>query len=142
MNDNDLKSLLASWQAPDPSAALRVRAVAAFERTASGRPLWKRVLTTRVSLPLPVVAASLALVLTLGYFAMRTPRAVIVPGVPVVHERRVEVPVVHEKIITRTVYVRQPPAAAPAREAAASLAAAFQPVAVLKPEIIRRSYAQ
>jgi hypothetical protein len=62
MKEHDpLSSVLREWEAPEPSAALDARVRAAYR--ALHRPsLWRRVWSARVSIPVPVLAALLLVV--------------------------------------------------------------------------------
>jgi hypothetical protein len=61
MKENDpLNPLLREWEAPEPSRGLDARVGAAYR--AMHRPsLWRRISTTRVTIPVPVFAALLVL---------------------------------------------------------------------------------
>lgn len=61
MNEQDpLRSLLQEWEAPEPSAALDARVRAAYR--AVRRPtFWERLWSIRVSIPAPVLAAAVLL---------------------------------------------------------------------------------
>jgi hypothetical protein len=71
MNEKDpLRALLQEWEAPEPSAALDVRVRAAYR--AGRRPtLWERLWSFRVSIPVPVLAA--AVMILLGLWIDRRP---------------------------------------------------------------------
>lgn len=61
MTDMDpLRPLLREWEAPEPSAALDARVRAGF-RASIGPSAWRRFLTARVSIPVPVLAATVVL---------------------------------------------------------------------------------
>lgn len=89
-------------------------------RAPSSSPLaWlRRALTARWSVPAPAALAALLLIACLTPFALRRPPAAVAPiareddPAPAPNEsqpvRTIEVPVVHEKIVTRTVYVTRP----------------------------------
>jgi hypothetical protein len=63
MKEHDpLNTLLREWEAPDASAALDVR-VRAVYRDALKPSLWRRLWSFRVSIPVPVLAAALLLVI-------------------------------------------------------------------------------
>ena len=77
----------------------------------------RRALAARWSVPAPVALAALLLIACLSAFALRSPSAAVAPpresdAAPAAHEpqpvRTIEVPVVHERIVTRTVYVTRP----------------------------------
>ena len=79
MNEQDpLKSLLREWQAPEPPARLDTRVGAAFAE-AHPPSLWRWIWSVRISIPAPVLAATLVL-LALGLWLGRRP--VPAPGVP------------------------------------------------------------
>jgi len=117
LSDRELNNLLPQWKAPDAPARLRG---AVFPE--SRRPWWRRLWTASIRVPLPVACALLALLaFALGRLS-RTPP----PPRVVVKTERVEVPVVQERIVTRTVY-RAPDAVA------------WRPVRELQPRILRRT---
>ena len=61
MNEKDpLRSLLHEWEAPKPSAALKARIRADYR---AGRPtFWERLWSFRVTIPVPVLAAAVLLI--------------------------------------------------------------------------------
>ncbi|HEX8352963.1 MAG TPA: hypothetical protein VF611_08695, partial [Pyrinomonadaceae bacterium] len=109
--DAELTALLREWEAPAQSAAARGRLLADFRSSVRREPLWRRALTAQVRVPLPVAAcAALALLLSPLAFGARpwvraAPQAAGAEAAPVV--RVVEVPVVRERVVTRTVYVEK-----------------------------------
>jgi hypothetical protein len=109
--DAELTALLREWEAPPPSQTARERLLADFRATVRPVPLWRRALTSQIRVPLPVAAcAALALVLTPLAFGARTwtkskPSSANTEAAPAV--RIVEVPVVQERVVTRTVYVEK-----------------------------------
>ena len=109
--DAELTALLREWEAPPPSHDARARLLADFRAGVAPVPLWRRALTSQIRVPLPVAAcAALALVLTPLAFGARawtksTPRTAGAEAAPAV--RVVEVPVVRERVVTRTVYVEK-----------------------------------
>jgi hypothetical protein len=126
--DAELRRLLAAWQTPPPDPTGPARLLAAYRAHTSPPPLWRRLLTARLSVPAPLAAgavgalvvAALA-VLTLASRAAPSPVASAADAATGV--RFVEVPVPQEKIVTRYVYVeREPPAPAPAPAARPALA--------------------
>src|SRR5829696_5636375 len=60
--DAELTALLRTWDVPPPEAGARSRLLADFRASARPVPLWRRALTARVRVPLPV-AACMGLVL-------------------------------------------------------------------------------
>jgi hypothetical protein len=109
--DAELTALLREWEAPPPNAAGRARLLADFRACVAPAPLWRRALTAQIRVPLPVAAcAALALLLTPLAFGARpwtksTPTPEGATAAPVV--RVVEVPVIQERVVTRTVYVEK-----------------------------------
>ncbi|HEV2861952.1 MAG TPA: hypothetical protein VGX48_13165 [Pyrinomonadaceae bacterium] len=108
--DAELRQLLRAWEAPDESAAARARLLASFRERAARQPLWKRLLTSSVRVPLPVAACA-ALAFALSAYALvargtllKTAETTNTPA-PVV--KVVEVPVVQERVVERVVYVEK-----------------------------------
>lgn len=61
--EDPLSPLLREWRAPDPPAGIDTRMLAAFRQRAAGRQnWWAMIWSTRVSIPVPVLAALLLLV--------------------------------------------------------------------------------
>ena len=107
--NEEMRALLESWKAPDAPASLDHRVMAAYRREMSP-PFWKRALASSIRVPLPAAAAVILLLLASSLVALRSARSspiqiVTNPEPPEV--RMVEVPVVQEKIVTRTVYVEK-----------------------------------
>jgi hypothetical protein len=111
--DAELHRLLGAWQAPPPPAALRARLAESFRATPAPAPRWRRLLAARVSVPLPVAAcAAAALVvssLALAALASKRPRPAAEGAGAASAVRFVEVPVPHERVVTRVVYVERAP---------------------------------
>src|SRR5829696_5509060 len=107
--DAELTALLRTWDVPPRDAGARSRLLADFRATVRPVPLWRRALTAQVRVPLPVAAcAALALLLTpLAFGARPWKRTALTPSevVPAERVRVVEVPVIQERVVTRTVYV-------------------------------------
>ena len=62
MNERDpLRTLLKDWEAPEPSAALAQRVLADYH--AQRGSFWKRLWSFRVSIPAPVLAAAVLMIL-------------------------------------------------------------------------------
>jgi anti-sigma factor RsiW len=87
-------------------------AVAETPRTPPGVPLWKRFSATSIRVPAPVAALAVVLLAVSSLFALMRPSSTLVQGVPAAAAvpsdekiRVVEVPVIQEKLVTRTVYV-------------------------------------
>src|SRR5829696_4160918 len=110
--DAGLTALLRTWEAPAQDAGARARLLADFRASARPAPLWRRALTARVRVPLPVAAcAAVVLLGSLYVLGVRAtvrvePSAARVEAQPAA-VRVVEVPVVRERVVTRTVYVEK-----------------------------------
>lgn len=73
-----LRSLLREWQASEPSAALDERVRGKFREV---HPRWcRRLLTMRVSVPVPVMAAVMLVVAVLWFGLRASPPAVVAPA--------------------------------------------------------------
>ncbi|HJQ33993.1 MAG TPA: hypothetical protein VJ866_17565 [Pyrinomonadaceae bacterium] len=111
--DAELTALLRAWEAPQQSADARARLLADFRAVAPARPLWRRALTAELRVPLPVAAcAALALFASLfalgvrGWTRTAPVEASKTTDAPA-EVKVVEVPVVQERVVTRTVYVEK-----------------------------------
>jgi hypothetical protein len=95
-----LSELLASWQAPQPSAALDLRVLEAYRNGPGRVPLLRRLLTMSIPVPLPLAVAALLLLLVTGLVALRRPGAPTAPpqlaeeAAPTQTARRLGAPVV------------------------------------------------
>jgi hypothetical protein len=72
-----LRSLLREWPAPEPAAALDERVRGKFRELHP--PWWRRLLTMRVSVPVPVMAAVMLIVGAVLWFGLRTSPPVVAP---------------------------------------------------------------
>jgi hypothetical protein len=118
LQDRALDSMLQQWRVPRAPERLRQ---AIFP--ASARAWWSRLWTTSIRVPLPV-ACALLMALALGVWLWPRP----VPALrTVVKTERVEVPVIQERVITRTVY----------RDRKVQFPLAWYPVTELRPRIVR-----
>jgi len=126
LSDRELDALLPQWKAPEAPARLKA---AVFPPRA--RPWWLAVWSASFRVPVPVACA---LLLGLAFAAARWTRPLPPPRV-IVRTERVEVPVIQERVVTRTVY-RTPKAPAPA-----TASVAWRPVQELNPRIIRSGHA-
>ncbi len=80
MKEQDpLSSLLREWEAPEPPAALDVRARAAWAARPRA-PWWGRIWSAHISVPVPVLAALLVIGLALWLQFRPRPPAVAAPG--------------------------------------------------------------
>ncbi len=126
--DEELRTLLGAWEAPEPSHAARAQLLNAFrEQTRARESVWKRLLTTSVRVPVPVAAcAVVALLASLLTLAARAPRlALDAPAAvaPAPELRIVEAPAPPERIIERVVYVEKESSRRRANERTVQLAA-------------------
>jgi hypothetical protein len=110
--DAELTALLRTWDAPPHTFEARARMLADFRASVGRAPVWRRALTAELRVPLPVAACA-AFALLLSLFALGT-RAWTHPAAPVESKSEsatavkiVEVPVVRERIVTRTIYVEK-----------------------------------
>ncbi|HEV7893590.1 MAG TPA: hypothetical protein VGP08_23450 [Pyrinomonadaceae bacterium] len=116
-DDAELNAMLRAWEAPEPSAGARERVRAGFRACGVRAPLWRRALSAELRVPLPVAACA-ALVMLASLFALvartQTPaqvaaqstsadvRTTDAPAVKIV-----ELPVEHERVVTRYIYVEK-----------------------------------
>jgi hypothetical protein len=124
--DGELDELLASWKSPQVPARLRA---ALFP--ARPAPWWRAIWSISFRVPLPV-ACALGVLMAGGvwrWVSAPAPRVVI-------RTERVEVPVVKKEIVTQTVY-RDRVVRLPSQDNNQ-----LQPVAELRPRIIRRQNAE
>jgi len=105
--DRELGALLESWVAPDAPHSLDARVMAAYREQFSHKrvPIWKRILTSSVRVPVPVAAAIAALMIGAVWVAAKSAGDVTVVMSPPQTERirLIEVPV--EKIVPQKQYV-------------------------------------
>lgn len=110
--DAELTALLRTWDAPSQDAGARGRLLADFRASVRTVPLWRRALKAQVRVPLPV-AACMGLVLLGSLYVLGARSAARVEPSAAQTEaqppavRVVEVPVVQERVVTRTVYVEK-----------------------------------
>lgn len=99
----------AYWLAYDQSLLERLKQAHGAER-AERTPLWKQFFAARVPVPVPLAALIVLLLIFSATLSLRTRRpaqtAAVAPPAPA-EARLVEVPVVHEKIVTRTIYIER-----------------------------------
>jgi hypothetical protein len=120
LTPGELDSLLREWKSPAAPARLRA---AVF---AEHRPWWVRLWTVSIRVPLPV-ACCLGMLIAAGIWRMSRPAPP--PAAVVVRTQRVEVPVVHDRIVTKYVYRKSPEGGLTFKE--------LRPVSELRPVIIR-----
>jgi hypothetical protein len=167
--DPQLAEFLSLYEPPPASRRLDNRILESYraQQTESGKTrFWARVLTSSVKVPAPLAAAVLLALIVAIAWVVYTPtaspaRALKSPD-PVPSVRIVEVPVIQERIVTRTVYLRTKPRRTggksnAARQKGSSLALfssraengyvvqqstdlrGFQPVPELKIQVLRRN---
>lgn len=110
--DAELNALLRTWDVPPGDADARGRLLADFRASVQTAPLWRRALKAQVRVPLPVAACVGLVLLGSLYVLGARSTARVEPSAaqaeaaaPAV--RVVEVPVVQERVVTRTVYVEK-----------------------------------
>jgi hypothetical protein len=130
LDDDQLDAMLNAWQTRPAPGSLNTKMLDAYRRTQSHTSIWKWLLTGNLRVPTPALAGLLVVVFGLFIFSWRGTHAVTPqPQTRVVIETRtVEVPVVQERVVVRTVY----------RDRTAD--SGFQFVTAIRPEIIRSSY--
>ena len=106
--DARLTSLLNEWKTPQPSATLDNRVMSSYrDQTTRIKPS-RRVFAGAIRIPVPIAAVFALLFFGLLYLAFRTPRNIVVERfkpVVEVQTRTIEIPVIKDHIVTRTVYV-------------------------------------
>lgn len=115
---------------------LRRQIASAPHKQMNASPLWRRALTASVRVPLPIAAAIALLLLTSSLLAVRNLR----PSTPQVRvtetvgqTRIVEIPVVQERVVTRTVFVT-PQSRQVRRQLGASSASEVKNIATHRPQ--------
>ncbi len=110
--DEEMRALLGAWEAPGPSHAAGARLLDAFREQARERaPLWMRLLTASVRVPVPVAACAVVAILASALMlAARAPRLALdapeaVPPAPEL--RIVDAPAPRERVVERVVYVER-----------------------------------
>jgi hypothetical protein len=69
--DQDLTAWLRRWEAPPAPASLGRRVTESYRSRVAGRSVWSRLLRARVSVPLPLAALVVGLLLGIGIVAGR-----------------------------------------------------------------------
>lgn len=137
LNDDQLNDILQAWRAPRPSPPLEACSLEAFRRRRGS--FWRWFIAGSLRVPVPMAAAFIIVLIYSGFRLWRPPAA---PQI-VVQTRTVEVPVVRERVVTRTVFVERP-ATPPGSHRAAPLVAGtlrdFQPVTEFAPRVVRSTY--
>ena len=133
MNDKELHELLKSWEAPAAPPSLKEGILDQYRKRQKRD--WRWFLTGSMRVPVPVASLAVLIIVGLAVAAlMNRAQPPLPPPPPQIVTRIVEVPVVQERVVSRTVYrertVSLPPRGINLRE--------FQPVASLVPRIIKR----
>lgn len=110
--DEQLRTLLSSWEAPAVRALMDERVLRSYAESVRRSGPWRRFVAASIPVPLPVAAMIVALLAAASLTVLdsrddpvlQPPARVEVPGLPVV----VEVPVVETRVLRRTVFVEQP----------------------------------
>jgi len=124
LSDRELDDLLRKWESPAAPARLRA---AVFPETA--RPWWQHLWHTSIRIPVPAGLAFAAMcAMAIWRWPAPAPRVV-------TKTERVEVPVIQERIVNRTVYRDRIPEQQTDNHK-------LRPVAELRPVIIRRENVQ
>lgn len=76
IEEDDLQPVLREWEAPQPSAEMDARVLAAFRNTRRGS-WWRRIWSARVTIPVPILAAALLLLAVIAIFEMRSASRVV-----------------------------------------------------------------
>jgi hypothetical protein len=107
--DAEMRALLERWAAPDAPRSLDQRVMEAYRGQVSARGL-RRLFASSIRVPLPIAALVVVLLLASALLFLRSaralpPQATANPGSPQV--KTVEVPLIREKIVTRTIYLQK-----------------------------------
>lgn len=89
---------------------LHAPAQAPIEVKAAHAPFWRRLLAARLPIPVPIAAALVIGLIVSSALALKsasTTQTIATPATPIESVKIVEVPVVQEKIVTRTIYVEK-----------------------------------
>jgi len=104
-DETELKDLLGTWEVPPATSGLDRRVLAAYREVTARQPLWRRLVTFRIPLPVAFAGSALLVAMTaIGMHKQVSLTGKIVEVRTVTEIKTVEVPVVHEQIVTRIVY--------------------------------------
>ncbi len=129
VNEQEFEDLLKRWEVPKTPASLRENALKAYRRWQKRNWLW--LLTGYLPVPFPMVSLAVVLIIGLGV-AILLPKNPAPPLPPRIIASKVEVPVIRERIITKTVYLNKM-----VPDTISINLREFQPVASLNPRVIR-----
>ena len=105
----DLNELLKSWEVPEVPNSLNRHVLSDYRQHVNRVPFWKKIFTSSVRIPMPLVLAQAALLLVAGAFLFSLfvkQKPAVAPTVVAQNPKAqiIEVPVVQEKIVTKIVY--------------------------------------
>ncbi len=107
----ELHELLKSWEVPEIPPSLNRRVLSDYRQHVNRVPFWKKLFTSSVRIPMPLILAQAALLLIAGaaliYSFTHQPTTTAPLVVTNTKIEKVEIPVVQEKIITKIVYTTQ-----------------------------------
>ncbi len=107
----ELNELLKSWEVPEAPASLHRRVLSDYRQHVNRVPFWKKLFTSSVRIPMPLILAQAAVLLVAGAFVISsfvTPKPATLPVIAEnIPAKIIEVPVIQEKIVTRIVYATQ-----------------------------------
>lgn len=101
------------WPQHHAALSQRLETLAIPAAALKPAPFWKRILTARLPLPVPVAAVIAIALLVSSVLALRRSTADVIQAAPqtlsadAAQPRLIEVPVIREKVVTRTVYVEK-----------------------------------
>jgi hypothetical protein len=140
MNDRELQDLLQKWTPPEMPRTLKMNLVETYRKRQKRN--WRWLFAGSLQVPIPIAALAILAMSGLAIAVLMSKfQSPLKPLLPQVVNHVVEIPVVRDRVIARTIY-REPPAprkkAIPASYQGINLRE-FKPVASLSPRIIRRS---
>ncbi len=105
----DLNELLKSWEVPEVPNSLNRRVLSDYRQHVNRVPFWKKIFTSSVQIPMPLVFAQAALLLVAGaflfsLFVKQKPATVPTVVAQIPKTKIIEVPVIQEKIVTKIIY--------------------------------------
>jgi len=108
---DELGQLLHKVQFPEPSEELDHRMLSSYADQIERRPLWKLLSRGTIPLPIPIAAMIVLTIISLGYLVFRSSPTVVMQApklTPGEQVRIVEVPIIQDRVVIRTVYVNRP----------------------------------
>jgi hypothetical protein len=140
MNDQELQDVLNKWKTPETPSALKANVLDQYRKRQKWN--WRRFFAGSLRVPVPVASLAVLIIAGLGItvFLLNSRSPQITPPPPQIVTRYVEVPVIKDRVVTRTVYrdrATRHEQTIPTSYQGINLRE-FQPVASLVPQIIRR----